>query len=481
MSVRNLAVLFAFAAAVASGYTYSYTDTFSTINTTQWYQNGSVSGSTGPLGPQGLIAPGSNNGSVLWKGLSASEGDVRQTITLAGSGGVYVDYLRASQDALTGTGGSGSYYAAELQNPTFVGSACSATLAVYKSSGGVITTIGSTTVVCHTGMTMRFVCSNTQLGVYIDNIWQFWAVDSSPPPAGYEGVGARGTPQWSAIAKGEIGAAVHLTPNTIDPTTVSTSLLPNNVQAQWKNVANTGTGVMMYQVLRGGVFEGNYQINPGFSDPNVTAATTYTYSVTTFDFHYNQSAAVPFTIKTPPAGAIDPRQAGVRPTGTYWGGGGENIDMRSGNLNFTVPLVKAMGRGSWGATFALSYNSQLWRKDWTSISPNYAVWKLGEDVGYGFGWKLQAGSLRGFYATTYAVDHYLFTDATGAEYRLTVNNSGVWSSTEGIYVQYDSNANRLYFRDGSFWVMGDTSGGTEDDAGTMYPTTMEDTNGNSLS
>ena len=72
-------------------------------------------------------------------------------------------------------------------------------------------------------------------------------------------------------------------------------------------------------------------------------------------------------------------------------------------------------------------------------------------------------------------------DATGAEYRLTVNTNGIWTSTEGIYLSYDSNAQRLYFRDGSFWVFGCTSAGTEQDAGTMYPTVMEDTNGNQLS
>jgi len=58
----------------------------------------------------------------------------------------------------------------------------------------------------------------------------------------------------------------------------------------------------------------------------------------------------------------------------------------------------------------------------------------------------------------------------------------VWSSTEGIYMWYDTTANpaRLYFPDGSFWVMGSTSGGTEQDAGTMYPTLMEDSNGNQV-
>src|SRR5581483_1675262 len=45
-------------------------------------------------------------------------------------------------------------------------------------------------------------------------------------------------------------------------------------------------------------------------------------------------------------------------------------------------------------------------------------------------------------------------------------------------VWYDYSTNQLHFKDGSYWVMGCTSAGTEQDAGTMYPTLMEDTNGN---
>jgi len=63
---------------------------------------------------------------------------------------------------------------------------------------------------------------------------------------------------------------------------------------------------------------------------------------------------------------------------------GEQIDTRSGNLNFTLPLLGGVSRG-FGATFVLNYNSQNWRKD------SAGTWKLGRDVGYGFGWKLLAG------------------------------------------------------------------------------------------
>jgi hypothetical protein len=165
---------------------------------------------------------------------------------------------------------------------------------------------------------------------------------------------------------------------------------------------------------------------------------------------------------------------GIRPTGSYWGGGGENIDVRSGNLNFTIPLLKANGRG-WSVPFNLSYNSQNWMKD-----SNGNSWNEGRDSGFGWGWKLQAGSLTPIYAGYFGIDHYVFTDATGAEYRLDVNNSGIWTSRESIYVEYDSNAGRLYFPDGTFWTFNCTAGGTEEDAGTMYPTGMQDTNGNQI-
>jgi hypothetical protein len=160
-------------------------------------------------------------------------------------------------------------------------------------------------------------------------------------------------------------------PNAIDTTTIATSVLPNEVQMQWKAAteAPSGSGALLYQVLRNGSYEGNYDANPGFTDPGVSPAITYTYTIYSFDYQFNVSPAATVSVKTPPAYAVDPKQIGVRSTGAYWGGGGENIDMRSGNLNFTVPIAKAMGRGSWGVPFALSFNSQLWRQPWPN-QPN---------------------------------------------------------------------------------------------------------------
>jgi YD repeat-containing protein len=178
----------------------------------------------------------------------------------------------------------------------------------------------------------------------------------------------------------------------------------------------------------------------------------------------------------PPVGTPgDPRRIGIRPTGAYWGAAGEQIDLVSFNLNFAVPLLKAQARGGWGVSFVLSYNSQIWRQDSTGTSD------LTPDVGYGLGWRLQAGSIAPVYAGTPAkLDHYVYSDATGAQYKLSQNTNNVWTSIEGIYVSYDATANRLYFPDGTFWVMGSQSAVNEPDAGTLYPTLMEDTNGNQI-
>jgi RHS repeat-associated protein len=167
----------------------------------------------------------------------------------------------------------------------------------------------------------------------------------------------------------------------------------------------------------------------------------------------------------------DPRRIGVRPTGSYWGASGEEIDLVSGNLNFWLPLLTLKPRGGADIPFGLSYNSQNWRQNSSGTT------NLGQDVGYGYGWKLQAGSILPVYSGS-TIDHYVYSDSTGAQYRLDQNTGNVWASREGIYVSYDANANRVYFPDGSFWVMGNTSGPNEADAGTRYPTVIEDRNGN---
>ena len=104
----------------------------------------------------------------------------------------------------------------------------------------------------------------------------------------------------------------------------------------------------------------------------------------------------------------------------------------------------------------LNYNSQSWRKE-----PG-ATWNYGRDLGYGYGFRVGAGSMQQYLGSNWLVDHWTFTDSTGTEYRLDkqVNqdgsnaggNTGIWASTtaSAIFI-YNSNTNRLYFPSGRYW------------------------------
>ena len=465
--------------AAFAAYVYYYSDTLTTINASNWTQNGSVSATS-----SGLTATTGIGGSLISKVAvpdGSSQYEVKVTLALAASGGTYVSYLRASTNAMSGPAApQGTYYSVELQNPTFSGGNCSATLAVNKRVSNAVTVLSSTVVACQNGMTIRSVYSSGNLLapilVYVNNFLYLQVQDSSIT-SGQPGIGAFGTPAGNSIARVDLGPLDRVAPGAIAQSSIGSSVFPNRVDIQWPGVVDdaNGIGLLGYKVTLDQDGDSDLFPDPEFSDTTVQPGQSYQFVLWALDQHGNPSSAALVSGTPPPAGAIDPRRVGVRPTGSYWGGAGEQIDTLSGNLNFTMPLFKAMGRGGWGETFALGYNSQFWRQD------QGGTWKMARDVGYGLGWRLQAGSLTPYYQVDWTLDHYLFIDSTGAEYRLTTNTSGVWTSSEGIYVSYDSNANRLYFNDGSFWVMGAISGGTEQDAGTMYPTVMEDSNGNQLS
>ena len=293
---------------------------------------------------------------------------------------------------------------------------------------------------------------------------------------GVGGIGVRNAPAGNTISSVSLYPADTTAPTAVNAQTVGSSPFPTRVDMQWQGVTDdaNGSGFLYYAIYRNNVFLVNTN-RPELSDETAAANTGYSYVIKATDYHQNQ-ASTTISVHTPPANDIDPRRVGVRPTGSYWGGAGEQIDTLSGNLNFSTQLFKAMGRGGTGVGLNLSYNSQLWRQD-----PG-GTWKLDYDVGYGLGWRLQAGALVPFYKGYFTIDHYLFIDSTGAEYRLDQNNSGLWTSLQGIYVTYDSTVTPgvLHFNDGSFWVLGATSAGTEQDAGTMYPTVMEDSNGNQI-
>jgi hypothetical protein len=110
-----------------------------------------------------------------------------------------------------------------------------------------------------------------------------------------------------------------------------------------------------------------------------------------------------------------------------------------------LPVAKQVGRNGLEVGIGLSYNSQNWRKDGS------AVWKLGDNVGYGFGWRLSAGTITPYWQDYQTIHHFVYTDATGAEYRLDVNTNGIWTSKEGFYGRWDHYTQRLHLPNGTTW------------------------------
>ncbi len=366
----------------------------------------------------------------------------------------------------------------ELQNPVFTNGICSATLVLYKQVSGALTQMTNTQTTCHDNLELHAVVGGPQIIVYADNVELMWVWDSSLT-TGKGGVGGRSMPAGNSIAQVDLGRLDMTGPNAIVSSSVSSSIFPDRADLAWQGVVDdtNGVGLFGYLCYLNNNFVGMRR-TPDVSLVTLSPSTAYNLVCYPEDFHGSTGSPLVLNFNTPAAGAIDPRRTGVHALGTHWGGMGENIDLQSGNLNFSIPLLKAQGRGGWGATAALTYNSQQWRKDVLNGGTNY--WKLGSDTGTGFGWTVQFGYITPFYSDYWTVHHWTFVDAQGTSYKLDINNSGQWTSKEGVFVTWDAAKRKLFFPDGSFWFFDCVAAGTEPDAGTRYPTLMQDTNGNQI-
>ena len=164
-------------------------------------------------------------------------------------------------------------------------------------------------------------------------------------------------------------------PNPVTLSSITSSAYYNAVDLQWAATTDdtNGTGIYNYSIVsHNGQFLASTQslsLSSGHP-PELVPSTNYTYTIVASDYHFN-TAGTNYSVKTPailtnppyPSTTPEGRQVGVRPTGAYWGASGENIDVRSGNLSFSQPLLSAQGRNGWSVGFNLIYDSQNWRKD----------------------------------------------------------------------------------------------------------------------
>jgi hypothetical protein len=494
-----------------ASYTYFITENLYTPNWSNWsvwswlYTNPTMT----PYwyAPGGYGGIGQNPSTAMTNG-TAPTGEVRLTIRATN----YVD-----PDTGNTYGPSGQFYADFGAGTNFSGASCaglqvlvsingySAWIQIYGLSSinyqysppyPSYALLAGTTVSVTDGMQVRAVQNGTRTLVYVNNtlVLSYSGSGSAGCGSGMGlEVGNAGTP-GTLVQEMDLGPLDTIAPNAIPTSSINQAAYTSHIDLSWPAGTDdpNGTGVYSYSLYRGGQLLASGPSLFSFSDTTVVPNTTYNYTLTLTDYHGN-STSTNFSVTTPhvgtwcsvgPNGQIngpcasatpDGRRTGIVPTGAYWGGGNENIDVLSGNLNFSLPLLKAMGRTSWGVPFNLVYNSQNWRQD------SGGAWNYGYDVGYGYGWKLLAGSITPIWNPGgFTANYYLYTDSTGAQYRLDQNNGNIWSSKQSVYVWFDANTNILHFRDGSFWNFACISAGTEPDSGVMYPTLMEDTNGNQI-
>ena len=395
--MRGLGLVAVVAAALplAAAYTYFSTSDFQAgIPSGTWQSNGTISGSA----PNGLVSSAANGGSVIYTPAipdGTAEYEAKATLRITASSGTFVMYLRASNDALTGPATQGSYYAMEM-TPTVTSGGCTMAVNHYKRVGGTVTLVASHSLACANGMTVRLAQRN---GYYmgLTSLKELIFIGDSSLTTGKPGFGARALPGGNGILIGEIGPADRVAPAAFLSQNVRSAVFDNRVDLAWTGVADdaNGSGIALYQIYRNGNWYSNFRTE-NWTDTAVSPGQTYSYYIAAIDMNHNVSSTT-VTVVTPAAGNRDPRETGVRPLGTYWGASPENIDLQSGNLSFSLPTVTAAGRGGTAVPFRLSNNSQNWRKD-----PG-GTWMLGTDVGFGWGWKMLAGSLTPVYSDWYTI------------------------------------------------------------------------------
>ena len=396
------AMALAAALPVSAQYQFYLTDHLTSVDSTKWATSGAVAASSG-----GLTAANAAGGSLISKVPipdGSSEAEIDMTLALKSSGGSYTEFLQASTDARTAAA-TGNYLAFEMQNPIVnpVTKSCSATFVLLQGVGGSINAIAGFEHSCADGMVMKMaVHGGTVL---------LWPNQPTPMEfqiaangAGAPGIGAYGTPAGNGISLVQLGAIGRATPVAVNQQKLTASVFRKRVELHWPAVAASAVspGIASYWIYRDGAYLGR-TTGVNFWDESVAIGATYNYSLVAVDQHFNASAGATLSVtvpsaavvtpapnlkivgvtKAPPAlphamerpeaasgtpggnsgNGMDPRRVGVRPAGGYWGGGGENIDAASANLNFTLPLIKPQARGGWSVKLALSYNSQLWRRD----------------------------------------------------------------------------------------------------------------------
>lgn len=285
--------------AEATGYNYYFSESLAAMKQDSWAIQGDAN-----ITADGLTSASPTGTALLSRAPvpdGTSEYEVRTVLNLKQSGGVYTIYLHASPDALAGPAAAGSYYAVELQNPTFTEQGCTATLAVSKRSSDTVTSLLSKSIACQDGLDLRAVSTaDGRIGVWVDHR-NLAMVEDSEVASGQPGIGLRSAPSANSLGAVELGSLDRLAPGPLMPADVQISASAKSVELQWPRLTDdpNGTGVGVYTVARDGkVIADVSRVNPSFVDKEVAPGGVYTYEISAYDMHLNRTSTF-VTVATP--------------------------------------------------------------------------------------------------------------------------------------------------------------------------------------
>ena len=275
----------------ATGYRYYFSDKLAALSSDNW----SIKGDAANAG-DGLTSASASGAALLSRVAvpdGSSEYEVRAALNLKQSGGVYTIYLHASPDALAGPAAAGSYYAIELQNPTFTPQGCTATLAISKRSSETVTMLHSEPVTCHDTMLLRAISgADGHIGLWLDH-WNLTMIDDAEVAAGRPGIGVRNAPESNSIGAVDIGQLDRLAPGPLSPADVEVTAPAKSVQLSWPRITDdpNGIGVGLYTISRDGKEIAQVsRANPTFVDKKVEPGAVYTYEIAAYDMHLNRTS-----------------------------------------------------------------------------------------------------------------------------------------------------------------------------------------------
>src|SRR5262249_38289503 len=141
----------------------------------------------------------------------------------------------------------------------------------------------------------------------------------------------------------------------------------------------------------------------------------------------------------------------------------------SQSYNYVIPILNIPGRAGMDLNLNLYYNSRIWDVD---AVHNTITFNADRDFpSYGF--RLDFGYLER------TSPGFIVTEADGTKHLLTISSSTIYDAADGTYLEYNTQTNALYFKNGTIMYYEPFPSQAGQQNPTLFrPTQIRDTNGN---